>query len=241
MEYNVNIKEYEGPMDLLVDLIKKNEIDIYDIPIHTITTQFLDYINQSKILNMEITSDFILMASTLIEIKSKMLLQLYKFEDDELVEDTEDPRKELVEKILEYNRYKQISKSLKESVEYENKTFYKFQEDFSEIDELDLLKNLDVDSLYKAFRNIILSKKSKEEEIDIELEKFSTKDASNEILSRLEAGNLYFSNLLEKNFTVSRTIVYFLSLLELIKLNAVLARQTNNFSDIEIIRRPASE
>ena len=241
MEYNVNIKEYEGPMDLLVDLIKKNEIDIYDIPIHTITTQFLDYINQSKILNMEITSDFILMASTLIEIKSKMLLPLYKFEDDELVEDTEDPRKELVEKILEYNRYKQISKSLKESVEYENKTFYKFQEDFSEIDELDLLKNLDVDSLYKAFRNIILSKKSKEEEIDIELEKFSTKDASNEILSRLEAGNLYFSNLLEKNFTVSRTIVYFLSLLELIKLNAVLARQTNNFSDIEIIRRPASE
>lgn len=241
MEYNVNIKEYEGPMDLLVDLIKKNEIDIYDIPIHTITTQFLDYINQSKILNMEITSDFILMASTLIEIKSKMLLPLYKFEDDELVEDTEDPRKELVEKILEYNRYKQISKSLKESVEYENKTFYKFQEDFSEIDELDLLKNLDVDSLYKAFRNIILSKKSKEEEIDIELEKFSTKDASNEILSRLEVGNLYFSDLLEKNFTVSRTIVYFLSLLELIKLNAVLARQTNNFSDIEIIRRPASE
>lgn len=241
MEYNVNIKEYEGPMDLLVDLIKKNEIDIYDIPIHTITTQFLDYINQSKILNMEITSDFILMASTLIEIKSKMLLPLYKFEDDELVEDTEDPRKELVEKILEYNRYKQISKSLKESVEYENKTFYKFQEDFSEIDELDLLKNLDVDSLYKAFRNIILSKKSKEEEIDIELEKFSTKDASNEILSRLEVGNLYFSDLLEKNFTVSRTIVYFLSLLELIKLNAVLARQTNNFSDIEIIRRPVSE
>lgn len=241
MEYNVNIKEYEGPMDLLVDLIKKNEIDIYDIPIHTITTQFLDYINQSKILNMEITSDFILMASTLIEIKSKMLLPLYKFEDDELVEDTEDPRKELVEKILEYNRYKQISKSLKESVEYENKTFYKFQEDFSEIDELDLLKNLDVDALYKAFRNIILSKKSKEEEIDIELEKFSTKDASNEILSRLEVGNLYFSNLLEKNFTVSRTIVYFLSLLELIKLNAVLARQTNNFSDIEIIRRPDSE
>lgn len=241
MEYNVNIKEYEGPMDLLVDLIKKNEIDIYDIPIHTITTQFLDYINQSKILNMEITSDFILMASTLIEIKSKMLLPLYKFEDDELVEDTEDPRKELVEKILEYNRYKQISKSLKESVEYENKTFYKFQEDFSEIDELDLLKNLDVDSLYKAFRNIILSKKSKEQEIDIELEKFSTKDASNEILSRLEAGNLYFSDLLEKKFTVSRTIVYFLSLLELIKLNAVLARQTNNFSDIEIIRRPASE
>lgn len=241
MEYNVNIKEYEGPMDLLVDLIKKNEIDIYDIPIHTITTQFLDYINQSKILNMEITSDFILMASTLIEIKSKMLLPLYKFEDDELVEDTEDPRKELVEKILEYNRYKQISKSLKESVEYENKTFYKFQEDFSEIDELDLLKNLDVDSLYKAFRNIILSKKSKEEEIDIELDKFSTKDASNEILSRLEVGNLYFSDLLEKNFTVSRTIVYFLSLLELIKLNAVLARQTNNFSDIEIIRRPASE
>ena len=241
MEYNVNIKEYEGPMDLLVDLIKKNEIDIYDIPIHTITTQFLDYINRSKILNMEITSDFILMASILIEIKSKMLLPLYKFEDDELVEDTEDPRKELVEKILEYNRYKQISKSLKESVEYENKTFYKFQEDFSEIDELDLLKNLDVDSLYKAFRNIILSKKSKEEEIDIELEKFSTKDASNEILSRLEVGNLYFSDLLEKNFTVSRTIVYFLSLLELIKLNAVLARQTNNFSDIEIIRRPVSE
>ena len=241
MEYNIVLERYQGPMDLLLDLIRKNEIDIYDIPIFEITEQFLDYMEKANKINLELTSDFILMASTLIEIKSKMLLPLYKFEDDELVEDTEDPRKELVEKILEYNRYKQISKSLKESVEYENKTFYKFQEDFSEIDELDLLKNLDVDALYKAFRNIILSKKSKEEEIDIELEKFSTKDASNEILSRLEAGNLYFSNLLEKNFTISRTIVYFLSLLELIKLNAVLARQTNNFSDIEIIRRAASE
>ena len=91
MEYNIVLERYQGPMDLLLDLIRKNEIDIYDIPIFEITEQFLDYMEKANKINLELTSDFILMASTLLEIKSKMLLPKIKFDDDE-EEDEEDAR-----------------------------------------------------------------------------------------------------------------------------------------------------
>ena len=89
MEYNIVLERYQGPMDLLLDLIRKNEIDIYDIPIFEITEQFLDYMEKANKINLELTSDFILMASTLLEIKSKMLLPKIKFDDDEQEEDEE--------------------------------------------------------------------------------------------------------------------------------------------------------
>ena len=125
MEYNIVLERYQGPMDLLLDLIRKNEIDIYDIPIFEITEQFLDYMEKANKINLELTSDFILMASTLLEIKSKMLLPKIKFDDDDEEEDGEDARKELVEKLLEYEKYQQLSGLLKKNEEYETRAFYR--------------------------------------------------------------------------------------------------------------------
>ena len=139
MEYNIVLKTYEGPMDLLLDLIKENEIDIYDIPIFKITEEFLKYIENMKKLNLTLTSDFILMASTLLEIKSKMLLPKKEALDDEEVE--EDPRLDLVESLLEYKKYKEASEILKIQEEYESKSFYKLRTEIFSMSEMDFLKD----------------------------------------------------------------------------------------------------
>lgn len=239
MEYCINLKAYEGPMELLVDLIKKNEIDIYDIPIHIITNQFLGYIAQAKELNMDLASDFILMASTLLEIKSKMLLPKYTFESNNgEIEDEGDPREDLVNKILEYEKYKLVTEELRKSEEYEKKAFYKLQEDFTHLDESEFLKNLNVDLLYKSIKNII--KRNRENSIvsEINLDEFSIEMANNSLNLRLKVDKeFYFSSLLSDYPSREEIIVYFLAVLELIKLGRINVLQREDLSDIKIIRR----
>ena len=236
MGYNISIKSYEGPMDLLLDLIKKNEVDIYDIPIHLITEQFLDYLNLSKTLNMEITSDFILMAATLIEIKSKMLLPKNLLEDDE-EDETEDPRKELVQKILEYEKFREVSTILKNSHEFENKSIYKLQEDFSTIDDVDFIKNLTVDKLAIAFSNIIKKMDIEDRSYTIRSELFTNKMAIGIIREKLKSNkSLSFSEII-KNQCLENIITYFLAILEMAKNGQVTLTQNIDLSDILILRR----
>lgn len=236
MGYNISIKSYEGPMDLLLDLIKKNEVDIYDIPIHLITEQFLDYLNLSKTLNMEITSDFILMAATLIEIKSKMLLPKSLLEDDE-EDETEDPRKELVQKILEYEKFREVSTILKNSHEFENKSIYKLQEDFSTIDDVDFIKNLTIDKLAIAFSNIIKKMDIEDRSYTIRSELFTNKMAIGIIREKLKSNkSLSFSEII-KNQCVENIITYFLAILEMAKNGQVTLTQNIDLSDILILRR----
>ena len=209
MEYNIVLKTYEGPMDLLLDLIKENEIDIYDIPIFKITEVFLKYIENMKKLNLTLTSDFILMASTLLEIKSKMLLP--KKEDfDEEVEEEEDPRQDLVESLLEYKRYKEASEILKVQEEYESKSFYKLRTEIFSMSEMDFLKDSNVDKLSLAFFNILKRYKNKE---------------------------IKFSDLLVDIVYKVDVITYFLGMLELIKNEYIYAEQSDNFADILIKER----
>lgn len=236
MGYNISIKSYEGPMDLLLDLIKKNEVDIYDIPIHLITEQFLDYLNLSKTLNMEITSDFILMAATLIEIKSKMLLPKNLLEDDE-EDETEDPRKELVQKILEYEKFREVSTILKNSHEFENKSIYKLQEDFSTIDDVDFIKNLTIDKLAIAFSNIIKKMDIEDRSYTIRSELFTNKMAIGIIREKLKSNkSLSFSEII-KNQCLENIITYFLAILEMAKNGQVTLTQNIDLSDILILRR----
>ena len=183
MEYNIVLERYQGPMDLLLDLIRKNEIDIYDIPIFEITEQFLDYMEKANKINLELTSDFILMASTLLEIKSKMLLPKIKFDDDE-EEDGEDARKELVEKLLEYEKYQQLSGLLKKNEEYETRAFYRKKSEMPDFSDKDLLKDLKVNDLSKAFMNILIRNKNKVVK-SIYRENFSVETAINVLKSRL--------------------------------------------------------
>lgn len=236
MGYNISIKSYEGPMDLLLDLIKKNEVDIYDIPIHLITEQFLDYLNLSKTLNMEITSDFILMAATLIEIKSKMLLPKNLLEDDE-EDESEDPRKELVQKILEYEKFREVSNILKNSHEFENKSIYKLQEDFSTIDDVDFIKNLTIDKLAIAFSNIIKKMDIEDRSYTIRSELFTNKMAIGIIREKLKSNkSLSFSEII-KNQCLENIITYFLAILEMAKNGQVTLTQNIDLSDILILRR----
>lgn len=237
MEYRINLKIYEGPMDLLIDLIKKNEIDIYDIPIHIITEQFLEYIKEANKINLELTSEFILMASTLIEIKSKMLLPKLKLDEEE-EENEEDPRDSLVQKILEYEKYKDISEVLKESQNYEAKAFYKLQEDFIDIKDIDLLKNCDVNSLAKSFKNIINKLKNNNIIAEIKQESFSIEEASLALKEKLEnTKKILFTDLLSKNPTVEEVISFFLAVLELVKIGYIKAYQEDDYQDIKLIRR----
>lgn len=236
MGYNISIKSYEGPMDLLLDLIKKNEVDIYDIPIHLITEQFLDYLNLSKTLNMEITSDFILMAATLLEIKSKMLLPKNLLEDDE-EDETEDPRKELVQKILEYEKFREVSTILKNSHEFENKSIYKLQEDFSTIDDVDFIKNLTIDKLAIAFSIIIKKMDIEDKSYTIRSELFTNKMAIGIIREKLKSNkSLSFSEII-KNQCLENIITYFLAILEMAKNGQVTLTQNIDLSDILILRR----
>ncbi|MDK8275987.1 MAG: segregation/condensation protein A [Peptoniphilus duerdenii] len=236
MGYNISLKSYEGPMDLLLDLIKKNEVDIYDIPIHLITEQFLEYLNLSKTLNMDITSDFILMAATLIEIKSKMLLPKHQ-DEDESEEETEDPRQELVQKILEYEKFREVSSILKTSHEFENKSIYKLQEDFSSIDDVDFIKNLTTDKLAIAFSNIIKNMKAEEKNYTIRTELFTNKMAMNIIKEKLKSSKKLSFVEVVKDQSLENIITYFLAILELAKNGKVTLDQNKDLSDILILRR----
>lgn len=236
MGYNISLKSYEGPMDLLLDLIKKNEVDIYDIPIHLITEQFLEYLNLSKTLNMDITSDFILMAATLIEIKSKMLLPKHQ-DEDESEEETEDPRQELVQKILEYEKFREVSNILKTSHEFENKSIYKLQEDFSSIDDVDFIKNLTTDKLAIAFSNIIKNMKAEEKNYTIRTELFTNKMAMNIIKEKLKTSKQLSFVEVVKDQSLENIITYFLAILELAKNGKVTLDQNKDLSDILILRR----
>ena len=236
MGYNISLKSYEGPMDLLLDLIKKNEVDIYDIPIHLITEQFLEYLNLSKTLNMDITSDFILMAATLIEIKSKMLLPKHQ-DEDESEEETEDPRQELVQKILEYEKFREVSSILKTSHEFENKSIYKLQEDFSSIDDVDFIKNLTTDKLAIAFSNIIKNMKAEEKNYTIRTDLFTNKMSMNIIKEKLKSSKKLSFVEVVKDQSLENIITYFLAILELAKNGNVTLDQNKDLSDILILRR----
>lgn len=236
MEYNIVLKTYEGPMDLLLDLIKEKEIDIYDIPIFTITEEFLKYIENMKKLNLTLTSDFILMASTLLEIKSKMLLPKKEFSDDEY-EVEEDPRLDLVESLLEYKKYKEASEILKAQEEYESKSFYKLKTEIFSMSEMDFFKESNVEKLSFAFYNILKKYKDKEV-VGIEREYFKVEDAARKIKQALKINKkIKFSQLLEDIVYKVDVITYFLGMLELIKNEYIIAEQSDNFADILIEER----
>lgn len=231
MEYNIVLKSYEGPMDLLLDLIKKNKIDIYDIPIFEITEEFLNYLEKASELNMDLASDFTLMASTLLEIKSKMLLPK-KSTDDE--EDEEDPRADLVRNLIEYKKYKEASEILKRKEEYESKSFSKLKTEIFDIDEVDFLKNTDVNKLSKTLIKILENYKD-DEIIEIDRDSFKVEDASRIIKTKVTYEKRFlFTELLVDVTHKIDVITYFLGVLELIKLEFIQAKQKYNYGDILI-------
>lgn len=246
MDYKIKLKSFEGPLDLLLNLIEEAEIDIYDIPINLITEQYMAYIYQMESLNMDIASDFILMASTLLQIKSKMLLPEDP-DDKEDEEDTIDPREELVLQLTAYKQYKQAAEKLREYEEYGLRAYYKPKEDLSLFIEEEPKAELQPMNLNLILRSInkIISQKSLEDNIDlhqIQKDKYSVEECSDKIINILEyKKDISFTSLLSKKTNTSEIITYFLSVLELTKLQLILVRQDKDFSDLVISKNEIGE
>ena len=235
--YKVNLEKFQGPLDLLLYLIKKSELDIYDIPIAIITKQYLEYIKLLKDLNLEIAGDFLVMASTLIQIKSSMLLPARYEENPD--EEGEDPRAELIRRLVEYSRYKEAALRLNDQKLLGRELFARsfaskeLQSDMMSTEPLEL----DLFALIEAFRGILV-KTPHESFHEVSAESISIAERINEILSLLQEKELLdFAELFENCKDRDYLVATFLAILELCKLRLIRVRQQEQYGAIWI--RPA--
>lgn len=246
MAYTISLEVFEGPLDLLLHLIQKNKIDIYNIPIAEVTEQYLNYLQSMQELDLEIASEFILMSATLLAIKAKMLLPQTNNEEEQ-DEENLDPRKELVERLLEYQKYKNIAKKLKEK---QIQQALSFSRPLDPVYYETILKNINplesiaVDDL-KEIVKLVLAEVPKEEVVkEITKRVITVKDKMDYIerLVKEEPKGILFQELLSKSTTNLTIIVTFLALLELIHLKKVFIIQTVNFGPLRIYpKTPQSE
>ena len=243
MSISVKLEAFDGPLDLLLHLIEKNKIDIFDIPIVEITNQYMEIIAQMQTKDMDIMSDFLLMAATLLRIKSKMLLPAEKAEEGE----EEDPRAELVERLLEYKTYKYASYELKDLQMDASKQLFKkpsIPEEIAdykeEIDISELLGDLTLARLQSIFHAVMKKQIDKIDPIrskfgKIEKEKISLGDRMQYISEYArEHKKFNFRMLLEEQTSKTMVIVSFLGILELMKEGMLKIVQENIFDDIWI-------
>ena len=241
LDYAIKLDIFEGPLDLLLYLIKKNEIDIYNIPIALITEQYLHYLNMIKSLNLDLAGEYLVMASTLIHIKSKMLLPVPEEPSDEQSED--DPRFELIKQLLEYQTFKEAAADLGKRPLLERDVFVRLAPMPAEIGKQDTeeeeLIEVSIFELIEAFHQLV-SRIDKKELLEIDLEKLSITDIINDVMERLtREKNLTFDELIGEKRSRRNVIYTFLAILELIKLKMIKAYQTSAFGVIRVF--PAVE
>lgn len=243
MSLEVKLEVFEGPLDLLLHLIEKNKVDIYDIPIVTITEQYLEYIKMMESEDMDVMSEFLLMAATLLDIKCRMLLPMEVNEEGE----EEDPRAELVQKLLEYKMYKYMSYELKDLQLGAERYVYKAPTIPDEVKKYQppidydyLIGEMNLQSLHRIFRETLKRKDDKIDPIrsqfgNIEKDEIEL-DAKTDYIKDyiLEHETLSFRDLLEKQNSKMEIIVTFLVILELMKMGIITIRQDNIFDDILI-------
>ena len=249
MSHEIKLQVFEGPLDLLMHLIDKNKIDIYDIPIVTITEQYMEYINAMQRDDMEVTSEFLVMAATLIDIKCKMLLPKEVNEDGE----EEDPRAELVEKLLEYKMYKFMADELKDRQQEADLQWYRtrnipkeVREYEAPIDFSDLIGDATLSKLNSIFQELLKRQEDKVDPIrsrfgNIEKEEIDMDAKTLYIRAYIrEHQRFSFRQLLEKQHSKTEIIVTFLVMLEEMKLGEIEIEQDETFGDIMITSRKAS-
>lgn len=231
MHYEVNIDEFSGPLDLLLHLIKKDNIDIYDISLEKITNEYLEYIKKMEEMNLDIASEYLVMASELIEYKSRSLLR-QKYEE----EIEQDPKEELIKRLVDYKKYKEVTETFRNLENLRSDIYTKTPSNISEYDES--LKNdglVSVDDLMEAFKKF-LSRKEYEKPLNT---KVTTKELSvsdriiriRDILKNKKEVN--FIELFD-DFSKKYVVVTFLSILEMSKNNEIVIMQENNFENIII-------
>lgn len=240
MNYEVRIDNFEGPLDLLLHLIKKNEMDIYNIPIAEITGQYLVYLDAMKSMNLDVAGEFLLMAATLLHIKSRLLLP--QENEDEPEEDEEDPRAELVRRLLEYQKYKDAATTLDAMPMLGREIFARsFPAPELEESEEGGFEAVGLYDLVEAFR-AILRETPAETFHEVDAERLSVTDKVNSILTLL-AGceSLSFRELLPERPDRHEVVVTFLATLELVRLKLVRLVQVSRFAAIWLYPAVAGE
>lgn len=243
MELTIKLEAFEGPLDLLLHLLEKNKVNIYDIPIVEITNQYLEYIREMQRQDLNIMSEFLVMAATLIAIKSKMLLPKEVMEGEE----EEDPRAELVQQLLEYKMYKCMSYELKDRQIDAQKVMFKAPTVPKEVlayeepvNPEELMADITLHKLNDIFQSVMRRKENKIDKVRAGFGKIEKEEVSlPEKMAYLEQyavshRHFSFRNLLEAQSSKMEVIVSFLAILELMKMGKITIMQENLFDDIEI-------
>jgi segregation and condensation protein A len=232
-DYKVKLEIFEGPLDLLLYLIKQDEIDIYDISLERITSQYLEYLQAFKELNIELAGEFIVMAANLIYLKSRSLLPVDQQPPEEDAEE-DDPRWDLVRQLIEYKKFKEAATELHLRALEQEQIFARESSSFL-LQEPLRLEEVGIFQLINAFQTVIKRIEAREDVQEIFAERFSVSEKIDIILQRVaDGGRLRFSDLFGAAVSRVEVVVTFLALLELIRLKQVRALQKNMFEEIEI-------
>ncbi len=242
MSYNVQLEIFAGPMDLLLHLIQKNEVSVYDIPIAKITEQYLEYLATLQELDVDIASDFLVMAATLIHMKARLLLPKAPQTEGEESEDEEiDPREELTRRLIEYKKFKEASNLLRTLEEGQNLVWTRCPAQEADqfllpVDSFPPLEGVSLDDLFKALQNVLAGlAETEESSYRIPKERFSIRQKMREIARLLrQHKRLSFQQLFASQKSRAEVVISFLALLELIRLGMARARQSLPFGLIEL-------
>ena len=233
-KYSIHLDNFDGPLDLLLHLIDKNKLDIYDIPIATVTEQYMAYLEEAEQMNLEIASEFLLIAATLINIKAKMLLP----KKIHVLPEEPDPRDELVSRLLEYKFYKDMALLLQENAQISNAFLTRevdialLSKDFTPVNPV---ANITVEQLFQAFQNILIHVREEPPVIHLEREEYDIEDMMRYLLEQLDRQkSVKFQDLFQPTDSKRKVITLFLALLELLKLNRILIKHQENFADLWI-------
>ena len=232
--YKIKLPNFEGPFDLLLYFIKRDELNIYDIPITEITEEFLKYIRLMQYFDLELAGEFILMAATLMYIKAQLLLPVTK---DDNEEEIEDPRTNLVQRLLEYKKYKEAAIELREMSEDQKYIYYRkmFEGDISVVENITTYKNATLFDLLNALKKAVERSSKVEFKHEVEILNISIDEKSELILALLsKRKRINFVDAIAGN-TKMHIVVTFLAILELIRSNQIIVFQEDNFDDFLII------
>lgn len=234
MTYSVHLENFEGPLDLLLYFIRRDEIDIYDIPIANITVEFMKTIDEMKKLNINVAGEFILMAATLMRIKSRMLLPREELDEEDVIID---PRKELVNQLLEYSRFKDTATTL-DMYATERKQVFPAGKTFNVVDTPEefnvILKDITLYDIARAFK-VAMDNMPVIQSYELERESIYLDDQKELVMRSFDGdGRLRFSTLINQLDSKIAVVVTFLALLELIRIHQITIIQNELFGELEI-------
>jgi Uncharacterized conserved protein len=240
-EYKVKFEVFEGPLDLLLYLIKKEEVDIYEVNLTKLATQFIEYIDTMRMLDLEVAGEFLVMAATLMYIKSKELLPVEQQVQTEGEEEGEDPRWELIRQLVEYKKFKDAAAQL-QALESQQENIYPRQPVKIQFEAEATPKKPEVSifDLLNAVNSVLQRIAKKEDARDIFEDKWSVSEKIEHVMKTIEQKpRVRFSELFAEASSRSEVICTFLALLELIRLKQLICAQSESFGEIEIIKREA--